>query len=427
MNINGDFKMQKTELKSFSFFLEKSIAWRPLVTGSAILLSAFLMFFASFSHADSGFKHWIKEFKKIAIAHNISPSTFHMAFKDINAIDPEVLKSAAYQPEFIAPSWNYFDNRVHDIAIIEGRRQAKKWNKWLLQIEERFGVDRNILLAIWSMESNYGKILANKSVMHDTIRSLATLAYADKKREKYAHTQLISAMKILQSGEIKRSQLTGSWAGALGHTQFIPSSYLAYAVDINQDGRRDIWNFVPDALATAANLLHKNGWQPNLIWGVEVKVPQGKKLPEGWYSFEQWKKLGVKYANGHPLPTLAEQAMLKYPDGEKGPIFLVTKNFFVLKRYNNADRYALAVALLADRIAGRPGLVHDWQRPFQPITFQECKELQSRLSALGYYKGDIDGKIGTASRKAIKAFQLHYGLKENGYPSSQVLFLLRQQ
>ncbi len=427
MNINGDFKMQKTELKSFSFFLEKSIAWRPLVTGSAILLSAFLMFFASFSHADSGFKHWIKEFKKIAIAHNISPSTFHMAFKDINAIDPEVLKSAAYQPEFIAPSWNYFDNRVHDIAIIEGRRQAKKWNKWLLQIEERFGVDRNILLAIWSMESNYGKILANKSVMHDTIRSLATLAYADKKREKYAHTQLISAMKILQSGEIKRSQLTGSWAGALGHTQFIPSSYLAYAVDINQDGRRDIWNFVPDALATAANLLHKNGWQPNLIWGVEVKVPQGKKLPEGWYSFEQWKKLGVKYANGHPLPTLAEQAMLKYPDGEKGPIFLVTKNFFVLKRYNNADRYALAVALLADRIAGRPGLVHDWQRPFQPITFQECKELQSRLSALGYYKGDIDGQIGTASRKAIKAFQLHYGLKENGYPSSQVLFLLRQQ
>ncbi len=385
------------------------------------------MFFASFSHADSGFKHWIKEFKKIAIAHNISPSTFHMAFKDINAIDPEVLKSAAYQPEFIAPSWNYFDNRVHDIAIIEGRRQAKKWNKWLLQIEKRFGVDRNILLAIWSMESNYGKILANKSVMHDTIRSLATLAYADKKREKYAHTQLISAMKILQSGEIKRSQLTGSWAGALGHTQFIPSSYLAYAVDINQDGRRDIWNFVPDALATAANLLHKNGWQPNLIWGVEVKVPQGKKLPEGWYSFEQWKKLGVKYANGHPLPTLAEQAMLKYPDGEKGPIFLVTKNFFVLKRYNNADRYALAVALLADRIAGRPGLVHDWQRPFQPITFQECKELQSRLSALGYYKGDIDGKIGTASRKAIKAFQLHYGLKENGYPSSQVLFLLRQQ
>ncbi|WP_375689888.1 lytic transglycosylase domain-containing protein, partial [Bartonella sp. AP57NXGY] len=284
-------------------------------------------------------------------------STFHMAFKGVNAIDPEVLKSAAYQPEFVAPSWNYFDNRVHDIAIEEGRRQTQKWNKWLLQIEKRFGVDRNILLAIWSMESNYGKVLANKSVMRDTIRSLATLAYADKKRAKYAYTQLIAAMKILQSGEIKRSQLTGSWAGALGHTQFIPSSYLAYAVDMDQDGRRDIWNSVPDALATAANLLHKNGWQPNLIWGVEVKVPQGKTLPEGWYSFEQWKKLGVKHANGHPLPTSAEQAILKYPDGAKGPIFLVTKNFFVLKHYNNADRYAFAVGLLADRIAGHPRLV----------------------------------------------------------------------
>lgn len=400
---------------------------RALITGFVVLLSAFLMLFASFAYADSGFKHWIKEFKTIAIAHNITPSTFHMAFKDVDAIDPEVLKSAAYQPEFVAPSWDYFDNRVHDIAIVEGQRQAKKWNKWLLQIEERFGVDYNILLAIWSMESNYGKILTNKSVMHDTIRSLATLAYADKRRAKYARTQLIAAMQILQSGEIKRSQLTGSWAGALGHTQFIPSSYLAYAVDINQDGRRDIWNFVPDALATAANLLHKNGWKPNLIWGVEVKVPQGKNLPEGWFSFEQWKKLGVKCANGHSLPPLAEQAILKYPDGDKGPIFLVTKNFFVLKRYNNADRYAFAVSLLADRLAGHLGLVHDWQRPFQPITFQECKELQSRLSALGYYKGDIDGQIGTASRKAIKDFQLHHGLKENGYPSSQVLFLLRQQ
>ncbi|WP_375658946.1 lytic murein transglycosylase [Bartonella sp. MR30HLJHH] len=418
--------MQKIELKTFSF-LEKSINWGTLLTRSAVIVSAFLMFFISLSYADNGFKHWIKEFKKIAIAHNITPSTFHMAFKGVNAIDPEVLKSAAYQPEFVAPSWNYFDNRVHERAIVEGQRQTQKWNKWLLQIEKRFGVDRNILLAIWSMESDYGKVLANKSVMRDTIRSLATLAYADKKRAKYAYTQLIAAMKILQSGEIKRSQLTGSWAGALGHTQFIPSSYLAYAIDMDQDGRRDIWNSVPDALATAANLLHKNGWQPNLIWGVEVKVPQGEKLPEGWYSFEQWKKLGVQHANGHPLPTLAEQAILKYPDGVKGPIFLVTKNFFVLKQYNNADRYAFAVALLADRIAGHPGLVHDWQRPFQPLTFQECKELQSRLSALGYYKGNVDGKIGTASRKAIKAFQLRHDLETNGYPSSQVLFLLRKQ
>lgn len=175
------------------------------------------------------------------------------------------------------------------------------------------------------MESNYGKILANKGVMRDTIRSLATLAYADQKRAKYAYTQLIAAMKILQRGEITRAQLIGSWAGAMGHTQFIPSSYLTYAIDMDGDGRCDIWTSVPDALATAANLLHMNGWKPNLLWGVEVKLPKEKNLPEDWHSFEEWAKLGVKQANGQPLPSSSEQAILKYPDGPQGPIFLVTK------------------------------------------------------------------------------------------------------
>ncbi|MBB5073333.1 membrane-bound lytic murein transglycosylase B [Bartonella callosciuri] len=418
--------MQKIEFQTFSSS-EKSINWKNFIIGLAVLLPVFCMFFASILHANSGFKHWIKEFKKTAIANKISSSTFDMAFKGVSAIDPEVLEKAAHQPEFVDPSWNYFDNRVHDIATIEGQRQAQKWEKWLLQIEKRFGVDRNILLAIWSIESNYGKILADKGVMRDTIRSLATLAYADQKRSRYAHTQLIAAMKILQNGEITREQLTGSWAGAMGHTQFIPSSYLAYAIDMDEDGRRDIWTSVPDALATAANLLHMNGWQSNLPWGVEVKLPQGKNFPDDWYSFEQWAKLGVKHANGRPLLASSERAILKFPDGPKGPIFLVTKNFFVLKRYNNADRYAFAVALLANRIAGHPGLVQDWQRPFQPLNFHERKELQSRLIALGYYKGKVDGKIGKASRKAIKDFQLHHGLKVNGYPTPEVLSLLRKQ
>ncbi|UNE54534.1 lytic murein transglycosylase [Bartonella machadoae] len=418
--------MQKTKPKTFSS-PKKLINWKTFIIGLAALLSAFLMFFTSFLQADNSFKYWIKEFKKTAIANNISPATFDMAFKTVTAIDPDVLKKAAYQPEFVDHPWNYFDNRIHNFAILEGQRQAQKWKNWLPQIEKRFGVDRNILLAIWSMESNYGKILANKTVMRDTIRSLATLAYADQKRAKYARAQLIAAMKILQSGEIKRAQLTGSWAGAMGHTQFIPSSYLAYAIDMDGDGRRDIWNSVPDALATTANLLHMNGWQSNLLWGVEVKLPKGKNLPDHWHSFEQWAKLGVKHANGQPLPSSSEQAILKYPDGLKGPIFLVTKNFFVLKRYNNADRYALAVALLANRIAGQPGLIQDWQRPFKPLTFHERKELQSRLMALGYYKGEIDGKIGTASRKALQAFQRRHGLTTNGYPTHEVLFLLRKQ
>ncbi|WP_455479550.1 lytic murein transglycosylase [Bartonella sp. B23] len=418
--------MQKIESETF-FSLDKLIDRKIFTISLAILFYAFLMFFTPFLHADSGFKHWIKEFKKIALANNISPYTFNMAFKNINEIDPEVLERAAYQPEFVDHPWRYFDDRVHDFAILEGQRQAQKWKNWLLQIEKRFGVDRNILLAIWSMESSYGKILANKGVMRDTIRSLATLAYADKKREKYAYKQLIAAMIILQRGEITRAQLTGSWAGAMGHTQFIPSSYLAYAIDMDGDGRRDIWTSVPDALATAANLLHMNGWQRNLLWGVEVKLPQGKNFPENWYSFEQWAKLGIKQANGQPLPSSSERAILKYPDGIKGPIFLVTKNFFVLKRYNNADRYAFAVALLANRIAGHHGLIQDWQRPFKPLTFHERKELQSRLMALGYYKGKVDGKIGTASQKALKAFQSRHGLKVNGYPTPAVLSVLRKQ
>lgn len=418
--------MQNTKSKIFSS-ANKSTNQKAFIIGLVTLFFAFFTFSTSFSHADSGFKLWIKEFKKTALANNISPLIFDMAFKGVNAIDPEVLERAAYQPEFVDPSWNYFDNRIHDIAIVEGQRQAKKWQKWLPQIEKRFGVDRNILLAIWSMESNYGKILTNKGVMRDTIRSLATLAYADKKRTKYAHAQLIAAMKILQRGEITRVQLTGSWAGAMGHTQFIPSSYLAYAVDMDGDGRRNIWTSVPDALASAANLLHMNGWQPNLPWGVEVKLPKGKNLPADWHSFEQWAKLGVKPANGQAFSTPFEQAILKFPDGPEGPLFLVTKNFFVLKRYNNADRYAFAVALLANRIAGYPRLIQDWQRPFPSLTFHERKELQSRLAKLGYYKGEVDGKIGTVSRKAIKAFQLRHSLTANGYPSHDVLFLLRKQ
>lgn len=340
----------------------KLINQRVLVVFFVPILFSFFVFSDPLASTNNDFKHWINEFKKTALAHNISPSTFDLAFKTIDTIDPSVLKRAAHQPEFFDPAWNYFSKRIHKAAILEGQNQSQKWNKWLHVIEDRFGVDRNILLAIWSIESNYGATLGNKHVMRDVIRSLATLAYADPKRAKYAHTQLIAAMKILQSGKVRRSQLVGSWAGALGHTQFIPSSYLAYAVDIDEDGYHNIWTSVPDALATAANLLHVNGWRPRLRWGFEVKLPHGKQFPQNWLSFQEWRKLGVRHARGKPFPSPSEQAVLKLPDGSKGPAFLVTKNFFVIKRYNNADRYAFAVGLLSDQIANEPGLVHDWNR-----------------------------------------------------------------
>jgi membrane-bound lytic murein transglycosylase B len=377
--------------------------------------------------ADANFRKWVSSFRTTAVQNGVSPSTFDRAFRGVDSPDPEVLRKARFQPEFNEPVWNYIDNRVNEHSVAVGQSMAKKWGPWLQRIEQRFSVDRNILLAIWSMESNYGEILKRDDVMMDTIRSLATLAYADQRRAKFGRTQLIAAMKILQTGDIDRGHLTGSWAGAMGHTQFIPTSYQAYAVDMDGNGKRDIWNSVPDALGTAANLLHRNGWQPGRTWGYEVQLPAGRKFPSGSLSAAEWQKLGVVRANGRPFPDANEKVTLKVLDGREGPAFLMAKNFSVIKRYNNADKYALAVGLLADRIGGYQGLRQDWNRPFTPITMNEREELQTHLKALGYYDGKIDGKIGSTSRKAIEAFQQRNGLQPDGHPSAEVLSVLRRR
>ena len=377
--------------------------------------------------ADAGFERWVASFRQTAANNGISRTTYDRAFRGVTSVDPEVLEKARYQPEFTAPAWDYFDNRVHEHSVEVGRAMARKYKATLDRIEQRFGVDRHILLAIWSMESNYGEILKNDKVMRNVVRSLATLAYADKKRAKFARTQLIAALKILQNGDIDESHLTGSWAGAMGHTQFIPTSYQAYAVDFDGNGSRDIWNSVPDALATAANLLRKNGWQAGKTWGYEVDLPGGRKFPAGSLSLSKWQGIGVTRANGKAFPRGNDRAELKALDGRSGPAFLATKNFFVLKAYNNADKYALAVGLLADEIAGYGGLVRDWNRPFTKLSFAEKQELQERLSVRGYYDGKFDGKIGEGSKTAIKAFQAQAGLTPDGHPSMEVLSRLRQR
>lgn len=377
--------------------------------------------------ADAGFERWVASFRQTAAQNGVSRATYDRAFRGVNSVDPEVLEKARFQPEFTAPVWDYFDNRVHDQSVETGRAMAKKYKSTLDRIEKRFGVDRYILLAIWSMESNYGEILKNDKVMRNVVRSLATLAYADKRRAKFARTQLIAALKILQSGDIDESHLTGSWAGAMGHTQFIPTSYQAYAVDFDGNGRRDIWNSVPDALATAANLLRKNGWQTGKTWGYEVSLPAGRKFPAGSLTLSKWQSIGVTRANGKSFRNGSDKAELKVMDGRSGPAFLMTRNFFVLKAYNNADKYALAVGLLADEIAGYGGLVQDWNRPFTKLSFAEKMELQERLSMLGYYDGNFDGKIGEGSKTAIRAFQAQAGLTQDGHPSMEVLSRLRRK
>jgi membrane-bound lytic murein transglycosylase B len=393
-----------------------------LMAGMAALS---MLAFAPRAEADAGFRQWVAGFKSVAAKSGVNGTTYDRAFRGITDPDPEVLEKARYQPEFTAPVWDYFDNRVNENSVAVGRQMARQWKPWLDRIEKAYGVDRHILLAIWSMESNYGEILKNQSVMRNVIRSLATLAYADKRRSTFARQQLVAAMKILQSGDIDESHLTGSWAGAMGHTQFIPTSYLAYAQDADGDGRRDIWASVPDALATAANLLRKNGWQGGRSWGYEVALPEGRKFPGGSLSLSQWASLGVARTNGKPFPRPGDNAELKVPDGRAGPAFLMTKNFFVIKRYNNADKYAIAVGLLADQIAGYGPLVNDWNRPFTRLTFDETQELQKRLNSLGYYDGKVDGKIGQGSRDAIKAFQNRMGLTPDGHPSKEVLTRMR--
>ncbi|MGB8819419.1 MAG: lytic murein transglycosylase [Rhizobiaceae bacterium] len=377
--------------------------------------------------ADAGFRTFISNFAAVAAKNGISNATYRAAFAGIDTIDLEVLEKARTQPEFKAPVWDYFDNRVHERSVSDGQVLAQKLKPWLDRIESRFGVNRHILLAIWSMESKYGEILKRPDVVRSVIGSLATLAYADKRRAKFARTQLIAALRILQRGDISVDGLQGSWAGAMGHTQFIPTSYMIYGVDMDGDGRRDIWNSVPDSLASSANLLKKNGWASGRTWGYEVALPSSGKFPAGAMSLDKWASLGVSRANGKPFKGGGDAATLKLPDGRGGPAFLMLKNFRVIKAYNNADKYALAVGLLADRIAGGNELVRDWKRPFTPLSVAGREELQKRLAQAGLYDGKFDGNIGSGSKAAILAYQQAAGLTADGYPSKELLDFMRSR
>lgn len=395
-------------------------------TGMAVTLS--MAFMSSPAFADPGFKKWIRDFRGVAAQNGVRTSTYDAVFAGITSPDPEVIKSANFQPEFKSKVWDYMDNRVTKSAVEKGQELKVQYKKWLDLIEKRYGVDRHILLAIWSMESSYGAALERENGLRSVARSLGTLAYKDKRRRKFARSQLISAMKIVQNGDVSASNLRGSWAGAMGHTQFIPTSYQAWAVDIDGDGKRNIWESVPDALASAANLLKKNGWRTGQTWGYEVKTPRGFKTSQVGTSSRtlgQWEKLGMKRVKGKQFPDRNRKANIKILAGSNGPAFLMTKNFFVLKSYNNADKYALAVGHLADRIAGYDEFVVDWPRGYIRLNEEDSKELQARLLKKGFYDGEIDGKIGGGSRKAIKSYQKSVGLEQDGYASKKVLARLR--
>lgn len=378
------------------------------------------------AHADTGFQNWINNFYSTAAKNGITQSTYRKAFAGVKTPDPAVLEKANFQPEFKHKIWEYIDSRVNPYTKRVGQEMAAKHARTLNSLERHYGVDRNVLLAIWSMETNYGAVLQKDDRLHYVPRALATLAYADAKRAKFARTQLIAALKILQSGDITPRELTGSWAGAMGHTQFIPTSYLLYAVDADGNGHRDIWNSVPDALATAANLLKKNGWQPGETWGYEVVPPaNAAKYAGQTKTLGQWAALGFLRPNGKGFRSPNTRAELKLPSGGNGPGFLMTRNFFVIKRYNASDSYALGVGLLADQIAGYAGMQQRWPRPDGSLDISEKFELQNRLKELGYYNGEVDGNFGSGSKAAIQAFQTQNGLTPDGEPTQHLLRALR--
>lgn len=352
----------------------------------------------------------------------ISRETFRAALGSFTP-DPSIIALTKKQSEFVQPIWSYLDNAISESRLTRGRSAGERFAGELAAIERKYGVDRRILLGIWGMETNFGSFTGEK----DVFRSLATLAL-HRYRDDFFREELLVALKMLEDGLADRSAMRGSWAGAMGQTQFMPSSFMKYAVDHDGDGMRDLWENIPDALASTANYLASFGWQPGLPWGMEVNVPDGFNLGsvEGMQEFSSWAAAGFTRANGSALPRNGK-ATLWYPAGIRGPAFLVTENYRVIKRYNSSDAYALAVAHLGDRIAGGGSFRADWPRNDKRLSPAEVKELQRRLIALGHPLGKVDGRIGELSREAIRRQQARHGLPADGYPTLALLQKLRQK
>ena len=369
----------------------------------------------------AAFARYLKSMKSKAVRRGVSRSVVDAAFRNLRP-DPEVLNLANFQPEFKLTAWAYLDKTVSDVRIANGKKNYAKQSKLLDALEARYGVPKRYIVAIWGLESRYGQRKGDIPV----IQALATLGYTGK-RKRFGRSQLIAALKILQRKDIALSKFTGSWAGAMGHTQFIPTTYNAYAVDWTGDGTRDIWNSIPDALASTASYLKVSGWQKGVPWGTEVKIPS--KLSSRYAGIKkrkprrvsEWIRLGVKPIGGGSFRAKQRRAWLILPSGRRGPAFLVYRNFRAIMRYNNSVKYALAVAHLGDRIIGRPEFRARWPRTGTPLMLAGRKELQIYLTKLGLYSGEIDGAVGRETEKAIRKFQRAKGLKPDAYPSVELL------
>jgi len=402
-------------------FLRKGLAAAALhaLLAVGLLVSAL----PALAQDEAGFEAWRDDFRAEALAAGISTETFDTAFEGVT-LNETVLERDAFQPEFTRAIWDYLDGAVSDVRIANGEAKLAEENATLAAIEGRFGVDRHVVVAIWGLESSYGAIRGNTYI----IEALATLAY-DGRRAAWAHEQLLAALRILDDGNMEPRAMQGSWAGAMGHTQFIPTSYLQYAVDFSGDGRLDLINTYQDALASTANYLSQHGWNPNAPWGGEVFLPDGFSFAlsgrEQQRTMSQWRAMGVINADGTPLPNTDELTSIIVPGGAAGPAFLLRDNFNVIMRYNNSTAYALGIAHLSDRLRGGDAFVGTWPRDARPLTRDERIELQEILAAQGFNPGAADGIVGARTQAAIRAFQGTQNLPQDGFASAVLLEQLR--
>ena len=370
-----------------------------------------------------GLETWLGGFRQRARAAGIPETVLNDALTGLH-YDEDVIRRDRSQSEFTKTIWEYLDTAASDARIANGRAMLREHAALLDRIEARYGVDKEIVTAIWGLESAYGTFRGSVP----TIQALASLAY-DGRRAAFFEGELLSALKILAAGDTVPARMQGSWAGAMGHTQFMPSSFLTYAQDFNGDGRRDIWGDDPaDALASTAAYLAQSGWTTGAPWGVEIRLPEGFDYALTGERVEKpvtkWQALGLRTVAGGDLPEQGPASVL-LPGGAQGAAFLIFANFRVIERYNTADAYVIAVGHLADRLKGGPAIETAWPRGDRALSFGERTEMQERLIKAGFDTFGVDGKIGPNTIAAVKAFQTQIGWIPDGYPSLRVLAKLR--
>ena len=392
---------------------ESGASNHPLMTAQAIRVAA------------ANFRNCLAGLWPLAERRGVSRALFEANVAGLTP-DLRIMDLLDAQPEFTKSFWDYLDILVNEDRIQNGRAILAQHRATFDAVEKAYGVDRHFIAAIWGVESNYGTQIGERSV----IRSTATLACIGR-RQDYFREEFLSALEILARGDVKADHLKGSWAGAFGPTQFMPTSFKRYAVDFDGDGRRDVVDSVPDVIASTANNLKKDGWVTGQTWGYEVVVPKGFNFMladrSRVMSVQEWERAGIRRAGGKAFPRVDDRAYLLVPAGAQGPGFLMLQNFRVIMKYNPAEAYALAIGHLADRLRGGEPFVQAWPRQERVLTRAERYELQQHLAARGYDVGEPDGRLGGKTRNALRQFQSSVGHVPDGFASAAILERLRSR